>query len=151
MKTFISLNAALAMMLSASIAHGETLTEAMQACSVEKNDLKRLMCFDNVAESLNSSIKASTNVDESKYRNSEKPVITAKPTSENSSPMEVQTRRVQDFGMEEQRQAESRPQTVSASVTSIKKAPSESDNRPPFSISRHIMPLSKVIILSPRG
>ncbi|MEQ5809385.1 hypothetical protein J3369_18425 [Alteromonas sp. NFXS44] len=96
-------------------AQAETVTEAMQACKNEKNDLKRLICYDAVAGSMNIYAGAGKSVDDiASEQPKRQPVTTA------SKPQITED----DFGLEAQRlAAENLPENMSGTITDVSTSP----------------------------
>ncbi|MBU3024034.1 hypothetical protein [Aestuariibacter sp. A3R04] len=106
---------ALVLAVLSSVSRAETVADAIQACRNEQNDLKRLICFDAVAESMNIYAGAAKSVDEVA---SERPSQPANIVSSSRQP------RGDDFGLESQRLAkETLPSALSAAVASVTESP----------------------------
>lgn len=134
MKSTISVaGIALLITLSGST-QAETIVEALQQCSNEQNDLKRLMCFDALTESMHIYANAAQSVDVvASERNKTvslttapqapaKPVPAA-PAAAASTPAE-ELSASDDFGLEAKRLAEeSLPKTLSAMVSDVTETP----------------------------
>lgn len=115
MKKTVHIAGAVLLAVLSSVSQAETVADAMQTCRNEQNDLKRLICFDAVAESMNIYAGATKSVDDIA---SERPTQQAVITSPRSPS------RSDDFGLESQRLAkENLPSTLGATVTSITESP----------------------------
>ena len=115
MKKTVHIAGAVLLSVLSSVSQAETVADAMQACRNEQNDLKRLICFDAVAESMNIYAGAAKSVDEVA---SERPSQSAVIAAPSPAP------RGDDFGLESQRLAkENLPSTLSGTVASITESP----------------------------
>ncbi|OFC69764.1 hypothetical protein [Alteromonas confluentis] len=123
MKNTVRIAGAVLLTIVSSASQAETVVEAMQECRNESNDLKRLICFDNVAESMNIFAGADQSVDDvANARPAQAPVVaaTSAPASSNtqaaSAPQQGPT-----FGME--MNTESLQKSMSATVTEVSSSP----------------------------
>lgn len=118
MKNTVRIAGAVLLTIVSSVSQAETVVEAMQDCRNESNDLKRLICFDKVAESMNIYAGASQSVEDvADSRPAQAPVVaaTAAPHAV-SAPQQGPT-----FGMETN--SESLQKTLTATVTKVSSSP----------------------------
>ncbi|MBU2978687.1 hypothetical protein [Alteromonas sp. C1M14] len=114
--------------LSAS-AQAETVSDALQECSNEPNDLKRLMCFDALTESMNIYANADQSVAEAASERPKPMPVQAPQAPEVAATVSTpapapQTAVADDFGLEAKRQAEENlPKVLSAMVTEVTSSP----------------------------
>ena len=120
MKNTVRIAGAVLLTIVSSVSQAETVVEAMQDCRNESNDLKRLICFDKVAESMNIYAGASQSVEavaESRPQAAAAAsvsVVTASAASA-SAPAE-------EFGLEHKKKPEeSTPDEMKARIVSLVK------------------------------
>lgn len=118
MKNTVRIAGAVLLTIVSSVSQAETVAEAMQACRNESNDLKRLICFDNVAESMNIYAGASQSV-EDVAESRPKAVATTAPVAASASGTPAAD---DDFGMEHKKKPEqSTPDEMTARIVSMAK------------------------------
>ena len=99
-------------------AHAETVADAMEKCRNTDNSLKRLICYDNIAKSLNQYDGASAQVSQLQAYRSEaatqpRPQVEANRQPEASEPKN-------DFGLEHRRDLSAEASEVSLTIASFK-------------------------------
>ena len=118
MKTRLISLATLLCTFGAFNAHAETVADAMEKCRNTDNSLKRLICYDNIAKSLNQYDGASAQVSQLQAYRSEaatqpRPQVEAKRQPEASEPKN-------DFGLEHRRDLSAEASEVSLTIASFK-------------------------------
>ena len=118
MKTRLISLATLLCAFGAFNAHAETLADAMEKCRNTDNSLKRLICYDNIAKSLNQYDGASAQVSQLQAYRSEaatqpRPQVEANRQPEASEPKN-------DFGLEHRRDLSAEASEVSLTIASFK-------------------------------
>ena len=99
-------------------AHAETVADAMEKCRNTDNSLKRLICYDNIAKSLNQYDGTSAQVSQLQAYRSEaatqpRPQVEANRQPEASEPKN-------DFGLEHRRDLSAEASEVSLTIASFK-------------------------------
>ena len=118
MKTRLISLATLLCAFGAFNAHAETVADAMEKCRNTDNSLKRLICYDNIAKSLNQYDGASAQVSQLQAYRSEaatqpRPQVEANRQPEASEPKN-------DFGLEHRRDLSAEASEVSLTIASFK-------------------------------
>ena len=118
MKTRLISLATLLCTFGAFNAHAETVADAMEKCRNTDNSLKRLICYDNIAKSLNQYDGASAQVSQLQAYRSEaatqpRPQVEANRQPEASEPKN-------DFGLEHRRDLSAEASEVSLTIASFK-------------------------------
>ena len=118
MKTRLISLATLLCAFGAFNAHAETVADAMEKCRNTDNSLKRLICYDNIAKSLNQYDGTSAQVSQLQAYRSEaatqpRPQVEANRQPEASEPKN-------DFGLEHRRDLSAEASEVSLTIASFK-------------------------------
>ena len=118
MKTRLLSLATLLCAFGAFNAHAETVADAMEKCRNTDNSLKRLICYDNIAKSLNQYDGTSAQVSQLQAYRSEaatqpRPQVEANRQPEASEPKN-------DFGLEHRRDLSAEASEVSLTIASFK-------------------------------
>ena len=118
MKTRLISLATLLCTFGAFNAHAETVADAMEKCRNTDNSLKRLICYDNIAKSLNQYDGTSAQVSQLQAYRSEaatqpRPQVEANRQPEASEPKN-------DFGLEHRRDLSAEASEVSLTIASFK-------------------------------
>ena len=118
MKNTVRIAGAVLLTIVSSVSQAETVVEAMQDCRNESNDLKRLICFDKVAESMNIYVGASQSVEavaESRPQAAAAASAVTASAASASAPAE-------EFGLEHKKKPEeSTPDEMKARIVSLVK------------------------------
>ena len=124
MKTRLISLATLLCAFGAFNAHAETVADAMEKCRNTDNSLKRLICYDNIAKSLNQYEGANAQVSQLQAYRTEsapKPMPQAQATIPPvaNKPAEVQ-KPENDFGLEHRRDLSAEASEISLTIASFK-------------------------------
>lgn len=132
MKSTISVAGIALLVTLSGYGQAETIADALQQCSNEQNDLKRLMCFDALTESMNIYANAEQSVDAvaSNQAKTVTPTPEAPTTPAPAAPAaaasipSAELSASDDFGLEAKRLAEEKlPKTLSAVVSEVTETP----------------------------
>ena len=124
MKTRLISFATLLCAFGAFNVHAETVADAMEKCRNTDNSLKRLICYDNIAKSLNQYEGASAQVSQlqayrSEAANQPKPQANANKQPVVNKPAEASEPK-NDFGLEHRRDLSAEASEVSLTIASFK-------------------------------
>lgn len=120
MKTQLLSIATLLCAFSATQAYAESIGEAMEKCRNIDNSLKRLMCYDGVAKSLNQYEGANEQVSQLKeYKPSNSAQARPRPAQVGQQP--VPTKPEHEFGLEHKRDLTKATSEIAVTINAIKK------------------------------
>lgn len=121
MKTQLLSITALLCALSASQVHAESIGEAMEKCRNTDNSLKRLMCYDGVAKSLNQYEGVDAQVSQLRaYKPNNNVQTNSRPTV---ADQQVQSSEpTNDFGLEHKRDLTEAASEIAVTINAIKKS-----------------------------